>query len=227
MLTSKTRTARTVSQTDAGFDALGAGAGAAGLGAAGAAAGAAAAPWAAGALETAAAGGPPLGFGGGGAAFAGRAAGAAAGAAGMAATTGADGGGGGATGAALGAGGGGTLGSLIVGAAVGFGGNAIRTVSFFGWTLAASPGLGGTAPGVGLGVFSDIKLFRAQNAEGLVVCQTFRIAMPCFGRRMPGPDSQRVILPATTGMLNWWITVPLHGAIQPTAGFATAMRISP
>jgi hypothetical protein len=40
----------------------------------------------------------------------------------------------------------GTVGSLIVGEAVGFGGKLIRTVSFFGCTLAASAGFGGTAP---------------------------------------------------------------------------------
>jgi hypothetical protein len=38
-----------------------------------------------------------------------------------------------------------------VGAAVGFGGKAMRTVSFLGWTLAASGGLGGTPPGGGGG----------------------------------------------------------------------------
>src|ERR1043166_2035415 len=41
---------------------------------------------------------------------------------------------------------GGSDGNLIVGAAVGFGGNAMRTVSFFGCTFAASAGLGGTPP---------------------------------------------------------------------------------
>jgi hypothetical protein len=66
----------------------------------------------------------------------------------------------------------GGVGSLIVGAALCLGGRLIRTVSFLGWTLAASAGLGGTAPvatgtftaGLGtlgttgvLGVFSDIK----------------------------------------------------------------------
>jgi hypothetical protein len=38
-------------------------------------------------------------------------------------------------------------GILIVGAAVGFGGKLMRTVSFFGCTLADSEGLGGTVPG--------------------------------------------------------------------------------
>jgi len=77
-------------------------------------------------------------------------------------------GGGGAPGAAEAAGG--IVGSLIVGAAVGFGGRAIRTVSFFGWTLAASGGLGGTPPGGGgTGFGSAIqfdcceKLWGAQN----------------------------------------------------------------
>ena len=48
-------------------------------------------------------------------------------------------------------------GSLIVGAEVGLGGSAIRTVSFFGCTFAASAGLGGTGAAP-LGVFSDIHL---------------------------------------------------------------------
>ena len=55
--------------------------------------------------------------------------------------------------AALGAG----AGIFIVGAAVGFGGKLIRTVSFFGCTFAASVGLGGTAPDGVFGVLSAIK----------------------------------------------------------------------
>jgi hypothetical protein len=55
---------------------------------------------------------------------------------------------------------GGKEGNLIVGAAVGFGGRAMRTVSFFGCTFAAS-GFGGVAPGGGFGVGSAIKLFVA------------------------------------------------------------------
>src|SRR6267143_1175578 len=39
----------------------------------------------------------------------------------------------------------GSVGNLIV--AAGLGGRLMRTVSFFGWTLAASDGLGGAAPG--------------------------------------------------------------------------------
>ena len=50
-------------------------------------------------------------------------------------------------------------GILIVGAAVGFGGRLIRTVSFLGCTLAASVGLGGTAPDGLLGLFSAINFF--------------------------------------------------------------------
>ena len=49
-----------------------------------------------------------------------------------------------------------TDGSLTVGAAVGLGGKVMRTVSFLGWTLAASVGLGGTAPPGTFGVFSAI-----------------------------------------------------------------------
>lgn len=58
-------------------------------------------------------------------------------------------------GAALGAGGGGRL-IFTVGAAVGFGGRAMRTVSFFGCTFAASAGFAGTPPGGTIGLFSDI-----------------------------------------------------------------------
>jgi hypothetical protein len=45
---------------------------------------------------------------------------------------------------------------LIVGTAVGLGGRLIRTVSFFGCTLAASGGFGGTAPAGGIELDSDI-----------------------------------------------------------------------
>ena len=56
---------------------------------------------------------------------------------------------------------GGRDGSLIVGAAVGFGGRAIRTVSFFGCTLAASGGLGAPPGGTGeFGVGSAITIVR-------------------------------------------------------------------
>jgi hypothetical protein len=47
------------------------------------------------------------------------------------------------------------VGNLIVGAADGFGGKLIRTVSFFGWTLPVSF-FGGTAPAGTLGMFSAI-----------------------------------------------------------------------
>jgi hypothetical protein len=50
-------------------------------------------------------------------------------------------------------------GILIVGAAVGLGGRLIRTVSFFGCTLADSEGLGGAAPGGTCGIFSAITSF--------------------------------------------------------------------
>jgi len=49
----------------------------------------------------------------------------------------------------------GNVGNFIVGAAVGFGGNVIRTVSFFGCAPAPS-GFGGTAPGGKFGMFSAI-----------------------------------------------------------------------
>lgn len=51
-------------------------------------------------------------------------------------------------------------GILIVGAAVGFGGRLIRTVSFLGWTLPDSEGFGGGAPEGTLGVFSAITYCR-------------------------------------------------------------------
>jgi hypothetical protein len=49
----------------------------------------------------------------------------------------------------------GNEGSLIV-AVAGLGGRLIRTVSFFGWTFAASAGFGGTPPGGLFGVLSAI-----------------------------------------------------------------------
>ena len=58
----------------------------------------------------------------------------------------------------------GGVGSRTVGAAVGFGGKLMRTVSFLGCTLAASPGLGGTAPEGKLGIFSAIN-YCAFNLE--------------------------------------------------------------
>jgi hypothetical protein len=48
---------------------------------------------------------------------------------------------------------------LIVGAAVGFGGRLILTVSFFGCTLADSEGFGGVDPVGRFGVFSAIDFF--------------------------------------------------------------------
>jgi hypothetical protein len=66
---------------------------------------------------------------------------------------------GGANGAAPGAADGppgGRVGNLIVGAAEGFGGKLMRTVSFFGCTFELSGGLGGNAPPGKLGIFSAI-----------------------------------------------------------------------
>lgn len=74
---------------------------------------------------------------------------------------GADGAGGvnvGAPGAAVGPPGG-NVGSLMVGAAEGFGGRLMRTVSFLGWTLDCS-GLGGTPPGM-LGILSAIRFVKS------------------------------------------------------------------
>lgn len=55
----------------------------------------------------------------------------------------------------------GSVGNLIVGAAEGFGGKLMRTVSFLGWTFAPSGGFGGVAPPGRLGMFSAINLFKA------------------------------------------------------------------
>jgi hypothetical protein len=48
------------------------------------------------------------------------------------------------------------VGSFIVGAEVGLGGRLMRTVSFFGWTFAASADLGGKAPPGDIGLLSAI-----------------------------------------------------------------------
>jgi hypothetical protein len=53
---------------------------------------------------------------------------------------------------------GGNVGSLIVGAADGFGGKLIRTVSFFGCTLPVSFFGGGTAPVGMFGIFSALAM---------------------------------------------------------------------
>jgi hypothetical protein len=57
-------------------------------------------------------------------------------------------------------------GILMVGAAVGLGGKLMRTVSFLGCTLAASVGLGGTAPNGGFGICSAINVFAAKLEFG-------------------------------------------------------------
>jgi len=59
----------------------------------------------------------------------------------------------------------GIVGSLIVGEELGLGGRLMRTVSFLGWTLAASGGLGGTAPPGVIGLLSDIELVNAAKLE--------------------------------------------------------------
>ena len=60
---------------------------------------------------------------------------------------------------------------MVEAAAFGGGvGSGIRTVCFFGWTFAASAGVGGTAPG--LGVFSDIKRYLCETRVGSDGCQT-------------------------------------------------------
>jgi len=62
-------------------------------------------------------------------------------------------------------------GILMVGAAVGFGGRLIRTVSFFGCTFAASAGFGGTAPEGVLGRLSAINQCAIQARVRLSQCQ--------------------------------------------------------
>jgi hypothetical protein len=57
---------------------------------------------------------------------------------------------------------GGSVGNLIVGAADGFGGKLIRTVSFLGWTLPVSF-LGGTAPCGIFGILSGINKIVVLN----------------------------------------------------------------
>jgi len=66
---------------------------------------------------------------------------------------------------------GGSVGNLIVGAAEGLGGKLMRTVSFLGWTLAPSGGLGGTAPPGKLGLLSAI-ILSSQVKVTLRRCQT-------------------------------------------------------
>lgn len=73
------------------------------------------------------------------------------------------------TGGAGGAPAAGKVGSLIVAVAEGFGGKLMRTVSFLGCTLAASPGFGGTGA---LGMLSDIaKLSGREPSFALHECQ--------------------------------------------------------
>jgi hypothetical protein len=55
----------------------------------------------------------------------------------------------------------------MVGAAEGFGGKLIRTVSFLGWTFPVSF-LGGTAPDGIFGMFSAIELFS------IVICESVK-----------------------------------------------------
>jgi hypothetical protein len=65
------------------------------------------------------------------------------------------------------------VGNLMVGAEVGLGGKLMRTVSFFGCTLADSAGFGGIAPPGGVGVFSAIFLASCiQPKVGPHGCQT-------------------------------------------------------
>lgn len=64
---------------------------------------------------------------------------------------------------------GGRVGSLIVGAAVGFGGKVMRTVSFLGWTLPVSF-FGGTAPPGRFGMFSGISSMTRGSLRAVARC---------------------------------------------------------
>jgi hypothetical protein len=70
------------------------------------------------------------------------------------------------------------VGNLIVGAEVGLGGKLMRTVSFFGCTLAASAGLGGNAPPGGLGVFSAIFFNPASSVKLLRIAVKSQLHPP-------------------------------------------------
>jgi hypothetical protein len=74
----------------------------------------------------------------------------------------------------------GGVGKRTVGAAAGFGGKLMRTVSFLGCTFAASPDLGGTAPEGKLGMFSAINYcaFKLKFTRGGV--------KPLFGDKKAG-----------------------------------------
>src|SRR5688572_15753311 len=67
---------------------------------------------------------------------------------------------------------GGNVGNLIVGAADGFGGRLMRTVSFLGWTLPVSF-FGGTAPAGMLGMFSAIKSLFAKIESRSIVSNSY------------------------------------------------------
>jgi hypothetical protein len=87
---------------------------------------------------------------------------------------------------------GGSVGSLMVGAAEGFGGKLMRTVSFLGWTFPVSF-FGGTAP-VGilgiLGMFSAITFQLIQTKIVGRACQTLNLGF-CS---VPGPIQDRTEL---------------------------------
>ena len=92
----------------------------------------------------------------------------------------------------------GKVGNLIV--AVGLGGRLMRTVSFFGCTLAASTGFGGIPPGGRLGLLSAIKLIQCcQPRIGTGQCQTLfdgEQGVPDKGSLAGPPDEQQMGLTA-------------------------------
>lgn len=95
-------------------------------------------------------------------------------------------------------------GILIVGAAVGFGGKLIRTVSFLGCTLVGSAARGGTAPeggfGVGVfcGLFSAIGFCSAQPRFRAAECQMKNAAG--LALRARPALTLRYPIPPTTGV---------------------------
>jgi hypothetical protein len=103
---------------------------------------------------------------------------------------------------------GGNVGSLIVGAADGFGGRLMRTVSFFGWTFPVSF-LGGTAPLGIVGIFSAINLFSTKTKTAIRQCQTRNQITEHRRRRANRHPAAAGILPAVEGGILPHRQVPL------------------
>ena len=143
--------------------------------------------------------------------------------------------------AAAGAGAG--AGILIVGAEVGFGGRLIRTVSFFGWILAASAGLGGsestgvgTAAGVGVsgaaggtfGLFSAINVGttkmrkRTDCVNGVFVrIGSFLVAKHRFGLVQPAKAKK-----GGDGNLRLWLKESKEDLLSNARGVRNPVLLS-